>query len=342
MHLEGIKLLENICRLINEYINKQKLKLLLETCFDKLKDKKSLVKSELFKLFYIVIEFNCLELSKFISFILEHCLNEKNDNIKLGLLEFIKSIFFEENLKILRQLEDISEKEYLFYSKKIVNIIEKESLSSIKDLCSDLLIIMKRKISSTKTFNNIINNLPNYRIKLIKNNESSELSDSRYKRNLKHKISSYSLSNIKKGYHKNNYSLSNIKSINNSYRNDSIDSNNSNNIKKYKKINLYSNKNFNIKNIRSTGKNNNFKDSMNISFNNSPRLNKKIKDDDEYRYINKTEINDEDQSNNNKVNVETKNKNDFKESINIEKNNLIKSIDSINEDSIEKYSLSKK
>ena len=63
IHLEGIKILENICRLINEFINKPKLKLLLETCFDKLKEKKSIVKNELFNLFNIVIEYNCFELN---------------------------------------------------------------------------------------------------------------------------------------------------------------------------------------------------------------------------------------------------------------------------------------
>ena len=56
IHLEGIKLLENICRLVQNYISTQKLKLLLEKCFDKLKDKKSLVKSELFSLFNMIIK----------------------------------------------------------------------------------------------------------------------------------------------------------------------------------------------------------------------------------------------------------------------------------------------
>ena len=46
IHLEGIKLLENICRLINEHINIQQLKLILEKCFDKLKDKKSIKKNK--------------------------------------------------------------------------------------------------------------------------------------------------------------------------------------------------------------------------------------------------------------------------------------------------------
>ena len=74
IHLEGIKLLENICRLVQNFVNTQKLKALLETCFDKLKDKKSLVKNELFSLFNMVVENRCLEGDKFILFILQFCI----------------------------------------------------------------------------------------------------------------------------------------------------------------------------------------------------------------------------------------------------------------------------
>ena len=92
IHLEGIKLLENICRLVKNFINIQKLKLLLETSFDKLKDKKSLVKNELFTLFNMIIENHCFEIDKFILFILQFCTNQKKENtqVKMGLLEYIK------------------------------------------------------------------------------------------------------------------------------------------------------------------------------------------------------------------------------------------------------------
>ena len=43
----------------------------METCFDKLKDKKSLVKNELFTLFNMIIENHCFEIDKFIMFILQ-------------------------------------------------------------------------------------------------------------------------------------------------------------------------------------------------------------------------------------------------------------------------------
>ena len=349
IHLEGIKLLENICRLINEYINKQKLKILLERCFDKLKDKKSLVKNELFKLFNIIIECNCLELNKFISFVLHHCLNEKNDNIKLGLLEFIKLVFCQESLKIMKCIDDITEKEFLYYSKKLVNIITKESLSSIKDICTELLIIMKRKIISIKAFNEIINDLPNHRKKLIQNEEKFDTNSSYSKRNYRQKKSSYSLSNIKKGYYRNNLSISSLKSNNSSFRNDSIKSIKSsrvvNDLKKFKKINLYTNKNYGIKNIRNINKKEMFNDKMNISFDSSPRVNKKIKNDiEDYKLINKTEINEDNSLNyNNNENINKKNifpqrKNKQVDSQTIKNNNLIKSIDTINEESIEKFS----
>jgi hypothetical protein len=112
IHLEGIKILENICKLINKNLNTQKLKLLLETCFTKLKDKKSIIKNELFNLFNIVIEYQSFEINKFISFILNYCSNDKNDNsiIKQGLLEYIKSLFLQENRKVQFQIDNISEK----------------------------------------------------------------------------------------------------------------------------------------------------------------------------------------------------------------------------------------
>ena len=344
IHLEGIKLLENICRLINEYINKQRLKIVLETCFDKLKDKKNLVKSELFKLFNIVVEYNCLELNKFISFILHHCCNEKNDNIKLGLLEFVKSIFFQENLQIMKQIDNIKEKEYLYYSKKIVNIIENESLLLIKDLCSELLIIFKRKIFSTKIFYEIISNLPNHRKKLILNEEKIDIHDNNYKYNLKQIKSNYSLSSIKKGNrNKNIRSFSNIKTNNSSIKNNDSFSSNIN-IKKFKKINLYANKSPRINTIRPMSKKDSLKNKMNISFSNSPKTNNIIMknknnniNNDDYKIINKTKIN-EDQKYNNISNKKNNEKNKELESINIQKNNLLKSIDNINEDAIEKYS----
>ena len=130
IHLEGIKLLENICRLVKNFINMQKLKLLLETCFDKLKDKKSLVKNELFILFNMIIENHCFEIDKFILFILQFCTNQKKENaqVKMGLLEYIKILFSQQNNILFYEIQKIKEKDYFSFIKKIVSIIQKESL----------------------------------------------------------------------------------------------------------------------------------------------------------------------------------------------------------------------
>ena len=213
IHLEGIKLLENICRLVQNYINIQKLKLLLEKCFDKLKDKKSLVKSELFSLFNIVIENKCLEADKFILFILLFCTNQKKENsqVKMGLLEYIKYLFLQQNNILFYEVNKIKEKELFNFVKKIVIIIQKESLSSVKDICSDLLIIIKRRVESEEYFYDLIKELPNYRKKIIKEEGVEEKEEGEYKKHLRRIKSSYSFSKTKynSGFRRNNLNIEN-------------------------------------------------------------------------------------------------------------------------------------
>ena len=326
IHLEGIKLLENICRLINESINSQKLKILLETCFEKLKDKKSIIKNELFNLFNTTIENKCFEANKFISFVLHFCCNEKNDNsiIKLGLLEYIKSLFFQQNKKILRQIHAISEKEFLIFTKIIVNIIEKESLSSIKDLCSDLLIIFKRRINSQRTFYKLTEQLPNFRKKIIYEGGKVEMNENNYKKNLRQIKSSYSLSNIKKR-NKNNISLNNLNNSNlDSFRNDSFSSNNN-----FNKISIRTSNNSKLNSNIKSNKKKDF--NINISSNSSQKKirEKIIKNGNENKFINMTEIVKDNGCEKNKKNSDN---------LNERKNTLLKSIENINEDTIEKYS----
>ena len=354
IHLEGIKMLENICKLINQNINAQKLKLILETCFTKLKDKKSIIKNELFNLFNIVIEYQCFEISKFISFILNYCSNDKNDNsiIKQGLLEYIKSLFLQENRNVQLQIDNISEKEFLNYTKKVINIIEKESISIIKDLCSDLLIILKRKINSQRTFYDLIESLPNYRKKMIQTEEKNEMNESSYRKNLRQIKSSYSFSNFKKR-NRNTKSLNNLNySINsnsnsnmNSIGNDSISSSNNGTFNKFKKINVRSN-HYSKNNIRKINKK-----KLNISFSNSPPRqdrnknykNVNVNDIDE-KIVNKTEIRDDNHKKYEKINSinnnnnKTINKENSMDSLEQKKLSLLKSIDNINEETIEKYS----
>ena len=354
IHLEGIKMLENICKLINQNINAQKLKLILETCFTKLKDKKSIIKNELFNLFNIVIENQCFEISKFISFILNYCSNDKNDNsiIKQGLLEYIKSLFLQENRNVQLQIDNISEKEFLNYTKKVINIIEKESISIIKDLCSDLLIILKRKINSQRTFYDLIESLPNYRKKMIQTEEKNEMNESSYRKNLRQIKSSYSFSNFKKR-NRNTKSLNNLNySINsnsnsnmNSIGNDSISSSNNGTFNKFKKINVRSN-HYSKNNIRKINKK-----KLNISFSNSPPRQDKNKNyknvnvnDIDEKIVNKTEIRDDNHKKYEKINSinnnnnKTINKENSMDSLEQKKLSLLKSIDNINEETIEKYS----
>ena len=199
IHLEGIKLLENICRLFKNFINIQKLKLLLETSFDKLKDKKSLVKNELFTLFNMIIENHCFEIDKFRSFILQFCTSQKKENaqVKMGLLEYIKILFLQQNNILCLEVKKIKEKDYYNFIKKIVLIIQKETLSFIKDLCSDLLIIFKKRVEDIDSFYDLIIDLPNYRKKIINEEGVGGVEEGEYKKNLKRIKSSYSFSKTK-------------------------------------------------------------------------------------------------------------------------------------------------
>jgi hypothetical protein len=243
-------------------------------------------------------------------------------------------LFFQENKKVKKQINEISEKDYLYYTKKIINIIEKESLSTIKDFCSDLLIIFKRKINSQRTFYELIDNLPTHRKKLIQTEEKNEMNESIYKKNLKQIKSSYSFSNVKKR-NRNTRSLCNLNYSNSncsSFRNDSFSNNSINNIKKLNKINIkMSNQN--------TFKNNNL-NKLNISVDNSSKRKSKIKNiknENDIKLINKTEIGENNMNTiNEKINNNT-NKSNIN-SLTERKNALLKSIENITEDTIDKYS----
>ena len=267
IHLEGIKILENICRLVKNFINIQKLKLLLEKCFDKLKDKKSLVKNELFTLFNMIIENHCFEIDKFIMFILQFCCNQKKENaqVKNGLLEYIKLLFLQQNNVLCFEIKKIKEKDLFNFTKKIVGIIQKESLSSIKDLCSDLLIIFKKRVEDIDAFNSLISELPNYRKKVINEETSMEMEEGAYKKSLKRIKSSYSFSKTKyNGFRGNNNNKdirhernrSNFRVNNFERNNSSCKINSSFSASKNMKIkNNLNNKNNNISNYGSKSKN---------------------------------------------------------------------------------------
>ena len=230
IHLEGIKILGHIARLLMSDINMQKLKLILETCFDKFKDKKSLVKNELFNLFDAIIENECLPCEMLILFMLQFCQNQQKVTavVKQSIIEYIKILFKTSKSKIKKLLSKIADKNYFQFTKSIVDIIGKESLSTVKDLCSDLLIIIKGKVNDIDEFNELIQPLPNYRKKLIEqNNENGNnvQSESNYKKNLRRIksnlsfVRSRSISKNEKSNQSN--SRLNTSKLNTSYRNES-------------------------------------------------------------------------------------------------------------------------
>ena len=320
IHLEGIKLLENICRLVQNYNIVQILKLLLEKCFDKLKDKKSLVKSELFSLFNMVIENKCLEADKFILFILHFCTNQKKENsqVKMGLLEYIKYLFLQQNNILFYEVNKIKEKELFNFVKKIVIIIQKESLSSVKDLCSDLLIIIKRRVEDEEIFYELISELPNYRKKIIRDEGIEEREEGEYKKNLRRIKSSYSFSKTKynSGFRKNNFN------INSSSKKEKVRSNNfeRNNSTEKENMSYSQGKNMKIKNNlnkkdinkeRSKSKNNtrtNFRLNIKSQTGGLTKFNpKNIKENKKISNNNKNNNNINKKNNNRKNDIEEKN-----------------------------------
>ena len=373
IHLEGIKLLENICRLVQNFINTQKLKLLLETCFDKLKDKKSLVKSELFSLFNMVIENRCLEADKFILFILQFCTNQKKDNsqVKMGLLEYIKYLFLQQNNVLFYEVNKIKEKDLLNFVKKIVIIIQKESLSSVKDLCSDLLIIIKRRVQDEDYFSELISELPNYRKKIIKDEGIEEKEEGEYKKNLRRIKSSYSFSKTKynSGFRKNHFNIDNSdkkekeKNNKNERHRSNFERNNStdkinisfshgknriikNNLNK-KDTNKEKNKsknntrtNFNIKSkTGGLAKFNpkNIKNKINNNYSNNKKTKNNIKENTTNENMNKENDNNETEFYNNKPN-KRKNKEENNSNVERKKENLLDNIHNLDINDIEKYS----
>ena len=346
IHLEGIKLFENICRLVQNSINTPKLKLLLETSFDKLKDKKSLVKNELFSLFNMIIENKCLESDKFIIFILQFITKQKKENfqVKMGLLEYIKYIFLQQNNIIFYEINKIKEKELFNFVKKIVQIIQKESLSSIKDLSSDLLIILKRRVEDEDFFYEIISELPNYRKKIIKEEGVMNNEEGEYKKNLRRIKSSYSFSKTKysTGFRRKNLNLninSGTKKDKDEIRHERHKSMKSNHFERNYSSDKIINTSFtNGKNVKL--KNNLINKKSQNKIKNSTKTNFKINIKSQTGGLNKFNQNKKMANTGNIKNNTSKKNNKNNENINInkKKDNLLDNIHNLDMNSVEKYS----
>jgi hypothetical protein len=222
VHSEGIKCLNHLSRLLKSSINQSKLKLLLLSSFDKFKDKKSLVKIELYNLYYSIILNSCFTngIDYFLNFILQFVQNQKNPVIKQSLLEYLKILFSDEEEEkeisgkfqshneeiknIKNSIEDIS---YVNFSKLLADAMPNETQSNIKDLCTDLILIFKNKTTKRgrsdnkdieEKFKKIIDTLPSYRKNIISKGSnavgrsisnsrgvSTEISEREYKAGLK-------------------------------------------------------------------------------------------------------------------------------------------------------------
>ena len=85
------------------HINSSKIKVLLYTCFDKVKyynkkkftDNKTHVNKQLFILFDTIIINFCMQIENFIDFTLLFVVKQKNSNIKQNIAEYVKNLFDE-------------------------------------------------------------------------------------------------------------------------------------------------------------------------------------------------------------------------------------------------------
>ena len=203
IHFEGIKLLKHLCRLLSSNINQHKLKLLLESSFHKFNNKKSLIKNELFSLFDTIIEHNCFaSCDVFISFALSFCTTNKKITaiVKQNILEYLK-------LLLKRKVHIIQDKHLLSFSKSVVDVILNEASSTVKDVCSDLLVVIKGKIKDAKAFEKVVKELPSYRKKVIEEGNDNlnghvVVSEGNYKRNLRKVKSSLSVNRRERSVNK--------------------------------------------------------------------------------------------------------------------------------------------
>ena len=203
IHFEGIKLLKHLCRLLTSNIHQHKLKLLLESSFHKFNNKKSLIKNELFSLFDTIIEHNCFpSCDVFISFALSFCTTNKKITaiVKQNILEYLK-------LLLKRKVHIIHDKHLLSFSKSVVDVILNEASSTVKDVCSDLLVVIKGKIKDAKAFEKVVKELPSYRKKVIEEGNDNlnghvVVSEGNYKRNLRKVKSSLSVNRRERSVNK--------------------------------------------------------------------------------------------------------------------------------------------
>lgn len=202
IHLEGIKLFGQIARLLKSKINIQKAKTILEQCFDKFKDKKSIVKNELYIVFDTLIENDCMNIDVFITFCLSFSRNPQKavTIVKQGIFEYLKGLIKNSSNLNKQLIQQLNENSYLHYIKMLIDIIPLEPQNNIKDLCTALLIFFKSRIESNEgntQLDSLIKKLPNHRRMLLLNYSNRGNTHKNYKTNIRKVKSTIALSSLK-------------------------------------------------------------------------------------------------------------------------------------------------
>jgi hypothetical protein len=201
VHTEGVKCLSHIGRLLKMNLNQAKLKNLLISSFEIFKDKKSIIKLEMFYMFDSLIMNFCINLDSFIILVLQQANWIKIPIVKQSLLEYVKYLFTEnesENYLIIKGIIcNLSENDYISFAKLLAEIIKGETQPVIKDLCVDIMINFKHRVKNETKLKAIIELLPQYRKNMViaeKNNYSVE--EKEYKAGLKRIKSGLSFRNV--------------------------------------------------------------------------------------------------------------------------------------------------
>jgi hypothetical protein len=204
VHTEAIKCLAHIGRLLKMSINQSKLRALIISSLDLFKDKKSSIKLEMYNMFDSIITNFCIGLDSFLTLILQQANGVKIPIVKQGLLEYVKGLFNEldddgDSVLIKGIINNLSENDYITFSKLLAEIIKNETQPNIKDLCVDIMITFKHRVRNENKLKTIIELLPQYRKTMVieeKNTGTADLNEREYKAGLKRIKSNLSFRNL--------------------------------------------------------------------------------------------------------------------------------------------------
>lgn len=146
-----------------------KVKLILNSVYDKFKDKKTNVKVEVFKLFDTIKQEHIFESSyTFLNHILNFSVNNKNPQVKLSLLEYISSITDYGH-------KTTKDDDAVIFVKLLCDLIKKETISNIKDVSTSIMLsIRDLELIQPEQFRALVKSLHPIRRRMILGNENDE------------------------------------------------------------------------------------------------------------------------------------------------------------------------